>query len=106
MIEERTTPAPKKVLSTMPRAASSLVRVPRETKVARAMPASPVASAPASMAQNSRRPKSKKAKHRPGSAACETTSPASARRRNTAKHPNTPATAPSRLVPKSTIQVR
>ena len=52
----KTIPAPKKTLSTMPMAASSLVRVQRQTKVTSATPTRPVANAPASMAVNCQPP--------------------------------------------------
>ena len=87
-------PAPKKVLSTIPIAASSLVRVQRQITVTAPIANSPVASAPSESPMRLRLSMITNAMQIPGSAACESMSPTSARRRRTANVPIVPAVAP------------
>jgi hypothetical protein len=98
-------PAAKNTLSTMPIAASSLMRVKRRSSDTTSTPSRPVTSAPHSMTGKLRSCQTKKPRQMPGNPAWARASPSSARRRNTAKQPANPAPAPSTLVPASTTSV-
>ncbi len=109
--ESKAMPAPKKILSTIACAASSLIRVQRRMPTVTATPARPAANAPSNKpgtdlpcpgCQNSC---SKNARHTPGSEACPTTSPTSDRLRNSMNVPTTPAVIPKRSVPSRTTRV-
>jgi hypothetical protein len=80
----RVMPKPKKVLSTIPSAASSL-RMVRRTMASRSIvPIQPAIPAPRRRTICSREPVNRKATQMPGSAACASVSPSNPWRRRTA----------------------
>ena len=104
------TPAPKNTLSTIPIAASSLIRVCSRIKSTAAHPITPVMAAPANNIGNDfpsppSATASMKDKPTPGSVACESVSPIKERLRNNRKPPMSPQAQPNNIVQITTRRV-
>jgi len=104
-------PMPKKTLSTIAMAVSSLMRLNRRIPIVHRTPVNPARSAP-SRSVGSDRPlpgcassTQRKARAMPGSEAWLTTSPTRDLFRSNMKVPTVPAPMPSRMVPSRTVLV-
>ena len=99
-----TSPKPKKTESTIPSAASYLIRVVRTTPITTSVPSKPASAAPTTSTSGALLPVSRNASATPGSAACEIASPSRLWRRSTANVPSAPLVSPSAADPSATVR--